>query len=131
MPALVVLDTNALILPFERRLRVEAEIERLIGPFQGLVPSPCRDELQRISTEETGARRDRARMALTYSSRFENVPGTGSADQAALRLARERGAHLFTNDLDLIRQAREKKVPVIRLKGLSHLVIDTPTGPDA
>jgi uncharacterized protein len=122
MPALVVLDTNALILPFERRVRIEAELERLLGPFQGLVPSPCLLELERIAKEESGARRDRAKMARQFADRFERVAAEGRADEAALRVAKERSAHLFTNDLELIRLAKADKVPVIRLKGLSHLV---------
>jgi uncharacterized protein len=123
MPALVVLDTNALILPFERRIRIEAELERLLGPFQGLVPSPCILELERIAREETGARRDRAKMAIVLAARFERVESEGRPDAAALQVARERGAHLFTNDAALIRLARAERVPVVRLKGLSHLML--------
>lgn len=130
MSALVVLDTNALLLPFERRVRIEEELERLLGPFHGLVPEACLKELARIASEEKGARRDRARMALGLSARFESVSGEGPADAAALRLAEERDAYLFTNDRGLIRRARERRRPVIRLKGLSHLVVDS-LGPGA
>lgn len=123
MSALVVLDTNALILPFERRIRVEKELERLLGPFRGIVPSPCLAELERIAAQESGARRDRAKMALQFAARFERVEAEGRADAAALEVALKRGAHLFTNDKELIRKARAAGVPVIRLKGLSHLML--------
>lgn len=125
MPALVVLDTNALLLPFERRVSIHAEIERLLGPFQGLVPEACLQELARLASETKGSRRDRAKMALSFSARFEAVAGgPKAADTAALQLARDRRAHLFTNDLGLIKRARSEGVPVIRLKGLSHLMLD-------
>jgi rRNA-processing protein FCF1 len=87
MPALVVIDTSALFMPFERRISIEAELERLLGPFQGFVPEPCLAELARIASEEKGARRDRAKMALSYSTRFQTVPGEPPADTAALRIA--------------------------------------------
>lgn len=122
MPALVVLDTNALILPFERRVRIESELERLLGPFKGLVPSPCLLELERIAKEESGARRDRAKMARQFANRFERVEAEGRADVATVQVAKDRGAYLFTNDLEVIRRAKKEKVPVIRLKGLSHLM---------
>lgn len=123
MPALVVLDTNALLLPFERRIRIEAELERLLGPFQGLVPTPCLAELQRIATQESGGRRDRAKMAIEYARRFLPVEVPPPADHAVLTLAKERGAALFTNDAALAKRAHVEGVRVIRLKGLSHLVI--------
>ena len=123
MPALVVLDTNALILPFERRIRIESELERLLGPWQGLVPSPCLAELERIAKEESGGRRDRAKMARQFAGRFERVEAEGRADQATIQVAKDRAAHLFTNDLEVIRAAKREKIPVIRLKGLSHLML--------
>ena len=123
MPALVVLDTNALILPFERRIRIESELERLLGPWSGLVPSPCLLELERIAKEESGARRDRAKMARQFAARFERVEAQGRADEATIQVAKERGAHLFTNDLEVIRSAKAANIPVIRLKGLSHLML--------
>lgn len=127
MPAVVVFDTNALMLPFERRLSVESELERLVGPFEGLVPEPCLNELVRIASEEKGARRDGAKMALALAARYDMVPTEGPADQAALRLARERRAYLFTNDKGVLRAARSVGQPTIRLKGLSHLVIVSPS----
>ena len=122
MPALVVLDTNALILPFERRVRIEAELERLVGPFQGLVPSPCIAELDRIAAQESGGRRDRAKMARQFAQRFEQVAAEGRADEATITVAKDRNAFLFTNDLEVIRRAKKEGVRVIRLKGLSHLM---------
>lgn len=122
MPALVVLDTNALILPFERRIRIETELERLLGPWQGIVPSPCLAELERIAKEESGARRDRAKMARQFAQRFEHVFAEGRADEATVAVALDRRAFLFTNDLEVIRRAKKQGVKVIRLKGLSHLM---------
>lgn len=124
MPAVVVFDTNALMLPFERRISVEKELERLLGPFRGLVPEPCLKELARIAGEEKGARRDRAKMALALAARFEGEPMEGPPDEAALRLARERRALLFTNDKAVLRAARGNVRGTIRLKGLSHLEVE-------
>lgn len=130
LAAHVVIDTNALLLPFERRLRVEAELERLLGPFEGHVPSRCLDELDRIAKEESGGRRDRAKMARQYASRFHVIPGEGAPDGAALAAAESLGAYLLTMDRALIRRAHAARVPIIRLKGLSHLVIDRGSGPE-
>lgn len=123
MAAIVVLDTNALLLPFERRIRIEAELLRLLGPFHALVPTPCLQELERIAAQEKGGRRDRAKMARQYAERFERVEYGPPADRAALEIAHQRGAYLFTNDADLVRRAHADGVRVVRMKGLSHLVV--------
>ena len=125
MPALVVLDTNAILLPFERRIRIETELERLLGPYEAIVPEVCIQELARIAAEEKGARRDNAKMALSFAARFKVAPGTGRADEVALRIAKDRGAHLFTNDAALAKRAMAQQVPIIRLRGLSHLVVES------
>ncbi|MBI2077496.1 MAG: PIN domain-containing protein [Euryarchaeota archaeon] len=124
MPTLVVADTNALLMPFERRIRIEPELERLLGTYEILVPDVCLNELGRIASEEKGARRDRAKMALSLAARFKSVAGNGAPDEVALRIAKERGAHLFTNDAALAKRAMAEGVPVIRMRGLSHLIVE-------
>lgn len=121
MPAAVVFDTNALMLPFERRLPLEKELERLLGPFQGLVPEPCLKELARIASQEKGARRERAKMALSFATRFRAVPAAGPADDAAIRVALEHAGYLLSNDRDVLRRAQREGIPTIRMRGLSHL----------
>lgn len=125
MPTTVVADTNALLMPFERRVRIETELERLLGPYEVVVPEVCLQELARIAAQEKGARRDNAKMALSLAARFQSAPGEGRPDEVVLRIAKERKAHLFTNDAALVKRALKADVPVIRMRGLSHLIVET------
>lgn len=125
----VVLDANALLVPFESGIRIESELERLLGPFQGLVPEPVLRELATLAATAKGQRAANARLALALSRRFEYRQGSeGPADTAVLTLARAEGALVFTNDRELLRRAMEAGLGVVRVKGHGHLIVETRQG---
>jgi len=115
----VLLDTNALLLPFQFRLNLEAEVRRLLGEHEMYVPSPVLEELHGLtkSTKE-------ARPALRLASHFHVMELPGEADDAILDAAKRLSAVVVTSDAVLLRRLKEARVPRIFLRSRSHLVIE-------
>lgn len=128
MAAKVVLDTNALLVPFESGIRLEPELERLFGSYEAIVPEAVMAELAIIASEAKGQRAANARMALTLATRFSYRPMAGKGDNAVLALAMKEKAFLFTNDRELLNRALGAGLGVVRVKGRSHLIVETRQG---
>jgi uncharacterized protein len=113
----VVLDTNALILPFERSINIDAQLRSLLGECQVFVPGPIVGELKRSSSKHAPA-------ALRLLSRYTIVDTVATGDQAVIELAETLGAYVVTNDRILIGKLRKMRIKVVLLKGGSHLGMD-------
>jgi len=115
----VILDANALLLPFQFRVNLEAELRRLLGEHEILVPSPVMDELRGLSKSVR-----EARGAQKLAERFRVLEVEGEADDAILEAATQMSAAVVTNDAVLLRRLREARIPRIFLRSRSHLVIE-------
>ena len=117
MPRLVLLDSNALMMPFQFRVNLEAELNRLLGNPDIAVPGPVVAELTIL------ADRDRhARAALRLAHRYRTIDAPGSADDTLLDLALAHRAVVVTNDQPLLERLRTSGVPRIFLRSRNHLV---------
>lgn len=117
MPKTVVLDANALLMPFQFKLNLDSELKRLFGETEVLVPSSVLGELAN-STD----RNAKAALALARKYRISETELRG--DEAVLSLASQRSAAVVTNDRELISRLREKHLPVVRLRSRKYLVAD-------
>src|SRR6266540_4098755 len=115
----VILDANALLLPFQFRVNLEAELRRLLGDHEILVPSPVMDELRGLSKSVR-----EARGAQKLAERFRVLEVEGEADDAILEAATQMSAAVVTNDAVLLRRLREARIPRIFLRSRSHLVVE-------
>jgi rRNA-processing protein FCF1 len=115
----VVLDANALLLPFQFRVNLEAELRRLVGEPEIYVPSPVLDELKGLarSTRE-------ARAALKLAGKFRVFDVAGGADDAVLEAASRLNAVVVSNDAALLRRLKEARIPRVFLRSRSHLVAE-------
>jgi rRNA-processing protein FCF1 len=93
----VVLDTNALLLPFTEGTRIEEGIEALFDDATLVVPSCVLMELQQIARGNTNAARH-ARAAHKLAVRFKEEPTRLTGDDGILEVARRLGAVVVTND---------------------------------
>ena len=119
MPRLVLLDANALLMPFQFKINLNVELERLLGDLEVAVPTPVLAELEALR------HRDRdARSALMLARSFRAIEGHGSADDALLDLALAHRAAVVTNDAALLARLREARVPVVYLRSRNHLVVE-------
>jgi len=115
----VILDANALLLPFQFRVNLEAELRRLLGEPDIYVPSPVLNELKGLvrSVRE-------ARGALKLAGRFRVFDVEGAADDAVLEAASKLNAAVVSNDAALLRRLKDARIPRIFLRSQSHLVVE-------
>ncbi|MCJ2520329.1 MAG: twitching motility protein PilT [Candidatus Thermoplasmatota archaeon] len=113
---LVLLDANALMIPFQFSVDLEGELARLLGEYEAVVPSSVLKELEGLS--KSGGK---AKAALRLAKRYRSLHVQGAGDDALLAAARKRSAAVLTNDRDLRRRLREADLPVIFLRGRSRL----------
>lgn len=115
----VIADVNGLMMPFQFKINLDSELRRLLGSYDIVVPESVVGELVNLSR-----RIPEAKAALGLAERCERVPVTApSPDDAIIALARERRAHVLTNDAGLIKLLRKARVPVVRMRGRNHLAI--------
>ncbi len=117
----VILDTNALLMPFEIRMNLDLAIAELIGEARIIVPGPLVGELKHLDHKFAGA-------ALALARKYEIVPTVTTGDNAVMELARMTGGYVLTNDKELRRRLRKEKIPLIYLRSGTHLAVDTYLG---
>lgn len=119
MPRLVLLDANALLMPFEFNVHLDAELFRVLGEVDLAVPTPVVDELNLL------AERDRtARAAARLAQKYRTIEGHGSADDALLDLAVAHNAIVVTNDQPLLDRLKAAGIPRVFLRSRNHLVAE-------
>jgi rRNA-processing protein FCF1 len=92
--ALVLLDTNSLLLPWPSGTRIVDEVARLLGDALVVVPSTALGELDRL--EARGLRS--TVVARRLAAQFPVVPAEPAGDGSILALARSEGAWVLTAD---------------------------------
>jgi len=116
----IVADTNGLLLPFQFRLNLDAELERLFGAHEVLVPEQVLAELEVLS-----GRSRRAKAALALARRYRRVsPAASSADDAVIGAATEFEASVLTNDAALLRRLEQLRIPRVSLRSRSRLILE-------
>jgi hypothetical protein len=115
---MVVLDANALMMPFQFGLNIDLELGRLVPGCEMVVPSSVMDELKAV-LERT--KDPHARSALSLAPKYRCINVEGSCDDAVLELARRLGAVVVTNDRGLRARAQAAGLKVIGLRGKNHL----------
>ena len=115
-PPLILLDANALMMPFQFALDLEQELVRLLGAYRAAVPTSVLRELEDLSSGNP-----KAKAALRFAARFPAMEVEGIGDDAVFALALAEGAAVLTNDRELRRRLRAAKLPVIYLRERSRL----------
>lgn len=114
----VVLDTNALLMPFEMRINLDSEVRNVLGDVRFVVPGPLIGELKHLDNRH-------AKAALALARSREIVQTESSGDDSVLEVAIREGAYVLTNDKELRRRARSYRIPLIYLRSGTHLVVET------
>lgn len=112
----VVIDTNILMLPAQKKLDIFSELDRLLGKWEGFVLKGSIEELERIARGR-GKSAIEARVALELIKRkgLKVMEHEGPVDRTLEGLA-ERGFIVVTNDVELRRRIRFLGGRVIGLK---------------
>ena len=113
----ILLDANALMMPFQFRVDLLGELRNLIGAYEPLILTEVILELQGLSRGR-GKGGSAARSALILSQRCsETASGysDGTVDEKIVRFAGEHGCMVCTNDRDLRETLLSRGIPVITL----------------
>ena len=112
----LVLDANALLMPFQFRMNLDKEISRLLGEIRVLVPSSVVHEISRLQTRE-------AKAAMALARKYEVVETELAGDDGVLDVAVRNEAAVVTNDRELMSRLKEAGLPVVRLRSERYLVL--------
>ncbi len=110
----VIMDANALLMPFQFGINLDMEIESLIGEFHGVVPSPILGEVRKNGGKW-------AKVALSFAKRYEVMRTENMGDKAVMELAKKLNGIVITNDEALQRKLRLERIPYIYMKNRSRL----------
>ncbi|QLH75055.1 MAG: twitching motility protein PilT [Methanomassiliicoccales archaeon] len=113
----VVLDTNALLMPFEFNFNLDLGLRELLGECEVYVPGPVLGELKRSKNKH-------AKAALSLASKYKVYEMGTQGDAGVLQAAKELGAYVLTNDFPLQKKLRKEGIKVIYLRSKNHLTID-------
>jgi len=111
----VVLDANALLMPFQFKVNIDVELRRLFGDIDVLVPGSVLGELANSGDPSSKA-------AISLARKYKIVDTDLRGDDAVMEVARARNAAVLTNDREFIRRLRAEGIPVIRLRSERYLV---------
>jgi rRNA-processing protein FCF1 len=115
MVSVVVLDANALFMPFQFNVNIDRELQRLFGEIPVLVPSSVLGELANSADAN-------AKAALALARKYPVAETELRGDDAVIDVARQRSAAVLTNDRELISRLRDAGIPVVRLRSGRYLV---------
>jgi rRNA-processing protein FCF1 len=121
----VIADTSFLMIPGVLMVDILTEMERLLeGKPELVVPTPVLRELERLSAEGKPGEKSAARIALEIARRGKPVEADEPADEAILKLAGKLRCPVGTADANLRKELRRRGLPVVYLRGESHLTMD-------
>ena len=122
---IVVLDTNALMMPAQFRIDLFSELQCLLGSYEPVVLDEVTRELEGISGGH-GKDAAAARHGLEITRRCRNEPSGiegDSVDERIAGYARKHRGFVVTNDRGLRNRLLLEGVPVISLKNQRKLGI--------
>jgi uncharacterized protein len=125
----VILDSNALFVPFQFKIDIFSGLEQLLErSFELILLSPVKRELEALAKKSSPKMRKNAVYALKLAEKCKYVevdaPASALTDDVILKIAGEWKAPVFTNDKVLKKRLRDISVPVIYVRQKSRLEID-------
>ena len=112
----MIMDANALLMPFQFGINLDMEIESLIGEFRGVVPSPILGEVRKNGGKW-------AKAALSFARKYEVMRTENMGDRSVIELAERLDGIVVTNDGALHEKLKKMSIPFIYMKGRSRLAM--------
>ncbi|MGI0053487.1 MAG: hypothetical protein ACRECR_04410, partial [Thermoplasmata archaeon] len=117
--AVLLLDTNALLLPFREAFPLERELARVAPGRSPRVPDSARAELERLARRGVLG----GSAALAWALTLARCPAPGRGDRAIEAAARRMGAWVVTGDRALAERLRAVGITVLRPSGHGRLLL--------
>ena len=122
---IVLVDTSAIFMIFEKHIRLEEELTRLLGSYKIVIIQSIKDEL--CFLKENGSRKQKrmAKAALSLIQRFDTIEGEirDLVDDSLFETAVSLSAIVVTNDKVLRRKLNTVGIVTICIRGDNHLMI--------
>jgi rRNA-processing protein FCF1 len=119
----VIVDTNGLMVQAQFGVDVLDELGRL-GYDECVLPSAVLDELETLGKKVKGADKVAVTVSLALAKRCRVVEASGNADDVILRLAKELGADVFTNDAGLRKRLKKEGIKTVFMRSKHKLETD-------
>lgn len=113
----VVLDTNALLMPYQFGINLEKELNKLLGICRIIVPRAAIEEIERLAGKggEIG-RAAQLGLSIVKKRGFRLIESQNRGDDGILEIALKMDAAIVTNDKELKKKAKELRLPIIYLR---------------
>ena len=117
----VILDSNALFVPLQFKIDIFNDLGRLLNRnFELILLSPVKRELEALAEKGSPKMRKNASYPLKFAEKCKYVEVSVSAstltDDIIVKIAKEWGFPVFTNDRQLRKRLRDISVPVIYVR---------------
>lgn len=117
----VIIDSNFFLIPFQLKINILAELERLINePYEIVVPKAVVKELEKISKRRNrDARGAKLALEIIKKNNIRIIDCEGYADDCILKLSKNN--IVCTNDIKLKKKIKENGGRVISVRSLKSL----------
>lgn len=119
----VIVDTNGLMVQAQFGVDVLDELGRL-GYDECVVPTAVTDELEALQKKVKGADKVALAVAQALAKQCREIEAPGNADDVILRLAKELGADVFTNDAELRKRLKKEGIKTVFMRSKHKLEAD-------
>lgn len=121
----IVLDTNALLLPYQLGINIEKELSRLIGICRIMIPKSVIKEVEKLASQNGSVARA-AKLGLNIIRRkeYQIIETPYEGDEGVMDVAIKMNAIILTNDKELKKKAKEMGLAVIYVRGENRLEIE-------
>ena len=136
---IIILDANALFLPFQFKLNLDSELKRLLGIYELIIPTCVLSELHGLSISQKFGK-----LALSLAKKisqpdwylafeaeilkqYENIldiKDASKTDSIILQLAKALSAIVVTSDKLLLKLLRDSDIQTITLRARKYLVMN-------
>ena len=122
----VILDTSAIFMVFEYSIDITQELLRLLGSYHIIILSAVVDEIKILLEQGSGKQRKLAKLASKYILKYEieDIGKGETVDDIILSAADELSAIVMTNDKELRKRLKKKKITQIFLRQKQYLMME-------
>ncbi|MFX1453635.1 MAG: PIN domain-containing protein [Promethearchaeota archaeon] len=129
----IIIDTNFFFVPFDFKIDIFEEINRIILRNYKLIAFPAIiEELKKLEAKKNSIKwKNKIQLALKLAENceiYEESPlPNETIDNFILRIAKEKNWYVATNDKTLKKKLKNQGVPIIYLRQKKYLILEGST----
>ena len=138
--SIVILDSNALFMPFQFKLNLDSELKRILGEYELVIPSCVRIELESLKASEKfgtlasklASKIPQPNWYLKFEANQKLVPNANDlinrferTDNQLIEIAKELDGIVVTNDRKLLKRLHANNITTISLRAKKYLKMNS------